>query len=407
MEVFPKRFLQQSKNNHMKSSLDFDGIFTDESKLDLSVVNKEWFFWSERSVMYFPMRKGVRQIASLLNYFGELIITTARPVSHHQTIKKWLSLNAPELSNIRIVSSGNSHKTAILKSENVCIHIDDDFINASHEQNEIPFTIIWSYESPAEILNKVIKSINDTLQIESKNISISILALNSSTPTFLINKRNVLTKLKIFQEIADKERVKMFYKVAFKLDENVFLPEVVNWFPIAMESLFVEGTLAQNSTTIQRFSAIPYLANFLSKLHSIKIQSEDHLDKTKSYVSCAIDQFNVCLTADNKIALIDIADCILSNKWLDIIWAEQLYCTNDHERNLLVEHYAKGMKQFPIKEEVKNALREYYSWLHFIIASGRNWNIKDKDRVSVSNYLAKLRASPPENSILFKLCKQE
>ena len=148
----------------MKFSLDFDGVFTDESLMDLSVVNKEWFFWSERSVMYFPMRKGVRQIASLLNYFGELIITTARPVSHHETIKKWFSLNAPELLNIRIVSSGNSHKTAILKSENVCIHIDDDFINASHEPNEIPFTIIWSYESPAEILNTVVESINDTLQ---------------------------------------------------------------------------------------------------------------------------------------------------------------------------------------------------------------------------------------------------
>ena len=391
----------------MKFSLDFDGVFTDESQLDLSVVNKEWFFWSERSAMYFPMRKGVRQIAGLLNYFGELIITTARPVSHHQTIKKWLLLNAPELSNIRIISSGNSHKTAILKSENVCIHIDDDFLNASHEHSEIPFTIIWSYESPAEILNTVVSLINESLQKKSNDISISVLALNSSTPTFLINKKNVLTKLKIFQEAADRERVKMFYEVAFNLDEIVFLPEVINWFPLAMESPFIEGTLAQNTTATQRRSAIPHLANFLSKLHSIKIQSAEYSDKNKSYVSCAIDQFNACLTADNKIALIDIGDCVISNKWLDIIWTEQLYCSSDDERNLLVEHYAKDMKQFPTKEEVKNALREYYSWLHFIIASGRNWNTKDKDRVSVSNYLAELRASPPENSILFKLCNQE
>jgi len=387
----------------MKFSLDFDGVFTDESHLDLSLVNKEWFFWPERSVMYFPMRKGVRQIASLLNYFGELIITTARPTSHHETIRKWLAIHAPELENTCIVSSGNSHKPAILIKEGVHIHIDDDFINANNDPNEIPFVIIWSCESPADILNHVVTSLNQLLLKKSVGTSISVLALNSSTPTFLINKKNILTKLKIFQEIADKERVRIFYSVAFNLDEIVFLPEVINWFSLAMESVFVEGTLAQNISAIQRSSAIPHLANFLSKLHSCSIQSEEG----KSYVSCAIDQFNVCLTADNRIALIDIGDCVIANKWLDIIWTEQLYCSTDEERSSLIEHYQKNIKQYPLKEEINDALREYYSWLHFIVASGRNWNKKDKERIRISNFIAELRANPPHNSTLFKLCKQE
>ena len=55
--------------------------------------------------------------------------------------------------------------------------------------------------------------------------------------------------------------------------------------------------------------------------------------------------------------------------------------------------------------EIENALRDYYSWLHFVIASGRKWNNEDKSRVAISDHISTLRATPPTDSLLFKLCK--
>jgi len=383
----------------MKFSLDFDGIFTDESQLDLSVVNKEWFYWSEYSIMYSPIRKGVRQVASLFQYFGDVIITTARPFKQHKSIRNWLMQNAPELATIKIVSSGNQHKLSILKSEEVSIHIDDDFLNASNFLDIDPIILIWSYESPAEIITNICKAINSVFSNSNEANSIKILSLGSSTPTFLINRDSILRKIKIFQNEKDTQRIKSFYSVAENINEIVFIPKATNWFPLLMECEFVEGILVESSADTDRINAIPLLANFLGKLHSHKI------DDTLCYVSNAIDQFNVCLTTDKRIALIDLGDCLIGNKWMDIVWAEQLYCSNTEEKEIFLQHYSKNIKQAPTKMEIENALRDFYSWLHFVIASGRKWNNEDRSRVAISNHISALRATPPTDSLLFKLCK--
>jgi hypothetical protein len=237
--------------------------------------------------------------------------------------------------------------------------------------------------------------------------SISILSLNSSTPTFRIDENGESIKLRIFQCEEDLERVKNFYKITERLNDIVFLPSIISLHPIAIATVFVEGVMAKDVSPDIRNKSLPILSNFLARLHTANVHEAYDSDNDKQYVSCAVDQFNVCFTPDGRIALIDVCDCIMDSKWVDIIWTEQLYCFNEEERWIFVQSYVEAIKQQPSSVEVDEALRGYYSWLHFIIASGRVWNNGDKYGTDMGRSIAILRSITPKTSMLFRLCNQE
>jgi hypothetical protein len=398
-------------------TLDFDGVLTDWSSLDLSCLDRRAFFRPPRSVEYAPLRRGAREAAALLRCFGDVGILTARPDSHAPWMRKWLEVNAPELADSPIISV-DGPKWARLEELGVSLHIDDSFEAApARDTDHGANTVIWSSQLPSELIAIICEALSQLPRLGLAGAkgdvrSISPIRVTSPTPTVLVETASGRLKVRLFTSIDSWKRSADFHDSVRGTEAESYLPTLRGAFPMIMITDYVEGEMADSLTSNERADLIPPLARFLSCLHQIDLTDRGLLGRLPyatgyRLVSCAVDAFNICRTPDGRPLIIDIGDCHLGDPLVDLIWAEQLYCDDLKQRRSLISHYWPSDQSGPSGEAVDLALAEYYSWLHFVVIKAKRWNRGNARAWRESHEISLRRSTPPTDSELRRLASSQ
>jgi hypothetical protein len=380
-------------------TIDFDGVLTDWSTLDLSPLERRAFFTPPRSVEYAQLRQGAREAAALMSCFGEVAILTSRPARHANWIRRWLRRNAPELGEVDILSSAGP-KLQRLRDDHIVLHIDDDFSEATSGQlDRSPSVIIWSGQAPAELLSDISDALDNLqgLRLAAGNevvTAISPIRVTSSTPTFLVETGSGRRKIRVFTSQNSWREAVDFYDAVSASPAGNFLPRMRCALPFVMITDYVDGEMAEALDIRERAEMIPRLAEFLASLHAIplpepSVRHGQLFESDPRLVSCAVDQFNVCRGYDGRVWIIDV-----------VIWAENLYCSDDQQREALITEYMSFTNVDVQIDRVEQALGEYYSWLHFVLMRAKRWNSTNSTVWRAVHDIAVMRGRPPRTSFL-------
>ncbi|MEU5398004.1 hypothetical protein ABZ348_01705 [Streptomyces sp. NPDC005963] len=387
----------------MRASLDFDGVLTHHGELDLRGINPHVFFRSPRSVAAAGPRPGVRQLAALLDCFAEVVILTARPIDHHPAIKQWLSEYVPELEECVVFSSGGRSKAVVAEELAISLHIDDDPMAASDSAPDDPRIVLWRREDPARIMAEVVDRLNRLMEngTATKVVDaarIRAVGVSSATPVFHVLRRSRQNlKIRLFDSTGRAALVARFHREAPHGDGGVHVPDIVSSTPLTMTTPWIDGDMVRDVDAAERKSIIPRAAGFLAALHALGPSDSG----SSRLISCAMDAYNLCRTPDGMLHLIDVGDCTIGTRWLDVMWTEQLLCVSDDEREHLVNCYINASGHRPTATEAQDAAAEYYGYLHSILMHSKRLHTGSTSAWRRCDEIARRRRTPVTASALF------
>lgn len=353
----------------LRVSLDFDGTLTNHGELDLRGIDPQVFFRSPRSVAVAGPRPGVRQLAALLGTFAEVVILTARPTDHHLAISRWLARYVPELKECAVLTSGDRPKAAVAAELAIALHVDDDPMALSDSAAENARVLLWRRGDLAHIMGAAVERLNNLIEGGTATrvgdvTQIRAIAVSSATPVFHLRLRSGRSlKLRVFDSTERAALVARFHREAPSEDDGVRVPEVLSSTSLTMTTPWIDGDMVRDIGERERESLIPRAARFLAALHARGPQDPG----AARLVSCAMDAFNLCRSPDGVLHLIDAGDCTTGSRWLDVIWAEQLLCVSEGERDHLVTCYINESGVKPTVAEAQDAADEYYGYLHGVL----------------------------------------
>lgn len=385
----------------MRVSLDFDGVLTDHSLLDLAGINQRVFFKSARSAAAAGPRPGARQVAALLGCFADVVILTARPTAHHAMIRGWLARHAPELTDCVILSSGDRPKAIVAQEQRIALHIDDDPTAASDSGR----VLIWRREDPAAILAAAADRLNGLIAGGSATkvdgaVAVRALSVSSVTPVFRVARRSGPDlKIRLFDTAERIDLVRTFHREAPRADDGVLIPYVMSCGALSMTTPWVHGDMVRELPPEQRTVLIPQVARFLAALHA---RGEPDSGSPR-LISCAMDAFNLCRTPEGLLYLVDAGDCTIGSRWLDVMWTEQLLCISAGERETLVAEYIDASGFQPTAAEAHEAAAEYYGYLHGILMDSKRAHADSPAIWRRCDEIARRRRSPVSASALIEL----
>ncbi|MCM2388381.1 hypothetical protein [Streptomyces albipurpureus] len=382
----------------LKVSLDFDGVLTNHGELDLRGINPHVFFRSPRSVAAAGPRPGVRQLAALLDCFADVVILTARPPGHRPAIRQWLAQHIPELGECTIFSSGDRPKAAVAEELAIALHVDDDPMAVADDAR----ILLWRREDPARIMTAAVDRLNRLIETGTATrvedaARILPVGVSSATPVFrvLLRSRRSL-KIRVFDSTERAALVERFHREAPSEDDGVRVPGVVSSASLTMTTPWIDGDMVRDIGESERESLIPRAARFLAALHARGPQDSE----SARLISCAMDVFNLCRTPDGILHLIDAGDCTTGSRWLDVMWAEQLLCASEGEREKLVTCYIKEAGHCPTASEAREAAAEYYGYLHSILINSKRLHNGSASAWRRCDEIARLRRRPVTASAL-------
>lgn len=382
----------------LKVSLDFDGVLTNHDELDLRGIDQYVFFKSPRSAVATGPRPGVRQLAALLGCFADVVILTVRPTDHHPTIRQWLTRHLPELKDCTIFSSGERPKAAAAEELEIALHVDDDPMAAPDGAR----ILLWRREdlarimaATAENLNRLIENgaatkIEDATQIQPIGVS-------SATPVFRVRLRSRRSlKIRVFDTTERAALVERFHREAPSEDNGVWVPKILSSTPLTITTPWIDGDMVRDIGEADREALIPRAARFLATLHAQGPQNPG----SARLISCAMDAFNLCRAPDGILHLIDAGDCTTGSRWLDVMWAEQLLCASEGERENLVTCYVNESGLLPTASEAHAAAAEYYGYLHSILMNSKRLHAGSPSVLRRCDEIVRRRRRPVTTSAL-------
>lgn len=384
----------------MMVSVDFDGVLTDLSALSRASVDTAVLLWPAVSVQYAARRAGARELVGLLRCFSEISILTARPESHLSEIRRWLSHNLPELSEARIISATGHQKNEVLRGYGIVLHIDDDSL-----LERDPRIIVWRRDRLPDFLRRVCTALMllpslKLARLDSPVTSLKVLPVTSVTPVVKVTTPVGAYKIRLFADQASHARVEQFYALVEQSAAGALLPERFDSAPVTMTTSFIEGVMLSVLDSSAVWEAIPSLASFLAALHEISAKEVEG-----SLLSCAVDRFNVCIGVAGKPFIVDVGDCTIGDPVMDIVWAEQLLCMSMEQRRKLVELYLKKRRVVLTVMQIEEALRAYYSHLHWVLIQSKMNVHQDSRTWRALQSIVERRRIPPSESALVDWAK--
>lgn len=384
----------------MRASLAFDGVLTDHTTLDLARVDHRSFFASARSVGFSGPRDGVRQVAALLDVFTDLSILTARPAGHHEAIRQWLDRHLPELADRVIISSGEVPKAEMIRRMGISLHLDSDPTAAGEDTSEGSPVLVWRGETPSGVFRLLIRSLNTLLNrgVRTKvadAVQVDQVDVTSITPVFRVRSRSRDDlKVRIFPEPERSDLVRRFHRESPAVVGRVRVPAIVAASALSLVTPWITGQVLRHSTPDERAALIPDLARYLAALHGVG-PADPGADRL---VSCAVDAFNLCRSDDGDLHLIDVGDCTIGSRWLDLVWTGQLFCMSDAQRETLVDCYIAESGTHPTTTEVERAAAEYYGYLHHILMKAKRFHLASSSAWRACDEITERRRVPVTDS---------
>ncbi|MDX6236103.1 MAG: hypothetical protein QOG10_918 [Kribbellaceae bacterium] len=384
-------------------SLDFDGILTDHTALDLEVLDHKTFFLAPASATYAPCRPGVRQLAAFLSCFGAVHILSARPAHHHGQMREWLLENAPELAQAPLRSAGTATKAEVAAAEGIALHIDDD--PAASERGGLldETVLIWKNETLVVMLHRLVRVLTSQkagqVQILGEDVvSMEIIPVTSATPVILVTTDVATYKIRLFDTVRRHAVVEQLHGLLEGTEAGELLPRRFPAPPLCMITTFTRGRMLKDAPELLTTQILSRLAEFLAAVHSHTASS-----RGECMVTCAVDLFNVCIDDAGKPRIIDIGDCTHGQPWVDVVWSEQLLCFSAEQRTWFAREYVRAAGHAPTEAGIRQSLASFYGHLHSTLMNSKRIHQGDAERRAAIQSIVVNRRVPPTTSALFDL----
>lgn len=389
----------------LKIAFDFDGVCTDLSHIRSAGVNLHEYLYSPVAISVANPRPGFLPLLSLVGLIGEIAVLSARPRDHHHEIEEWLWRNGVRHLVGEVVCCGSERKADCMARHNFSTLIEDDLVQVNAVRTRFP-VVHWEEQSWLSVATDVFGrllaghrapiAVADAMVLTGAEVATE---WGASHVLFLNGEDGGRLKVRVCRSEQERNRLVGFLDATAR-HRYPHVARLVAVNGLAVVKSFVPGRRIDEFTESARGHYIAKTGGALASLHAIPADSVpvdvslSSPGEPKSLLACAADNHNLIVTPDDEVVFIDLGACAGGSRWVDLCWAEDLLCRNEHERAVLWTSYlSASCSPSPSRTEIESARRSYRVWLtHQLLQAEETHNADSGKHAAIRRTIAGLWA---------------